>query len=340
LHSVRTVRWLIRGLALGSGFFFASLRPTIAQTESTLAIRVESNQVLVPTFVFDKQRLGGMDTAAEFRCVQESARVLQEKGISVRQMPSKCWGGSILGLAAKDFRLFEDGAEQTIQSVARQREHQWQLYDSYGIHREYSGTPTGKWSTSDLGSSDWAPPTDSGPYVIAYAPPQSAKGSCHQIKVSVDRLDLVIYSRAEYCNVKHSPSDPLEGTKFGQQMESDLVSAIKPKISILAQFGVFFTDSGAMVHLVLEFLWNSLHREWVNGYDHLFATIGILGMVYRQDGTLATRFSDQACCPADAFPWHYGNFGEPGYDIYEIPARYETQMDLRGVRPPGRPQRR
>ncbi len=329
--SVKTMRWFVRGLVLASGVFFASLPSAVAQTESSLAVRVDSDQVLVPTFVFDKQRFDSIATSAEYRCVTESAKALQEKKISVRQLPSRCWRGSILDLGPKDFRLFEDGTEQTIQSVTRQRRHEWQLYDNYGIHREYSGTPTGKWSTSDLGSTDWTPPADVESYVIAYAPPQSTKGSCHQIKVSVDRHNVVVFNRSEYCNVSHTPSDPLEGTKFGQQMEGDLASPTKPKIPMLAASGVFFRDSGTpRVRLVLEFPWNSLHREWSDGNDRLFATIGVLGMVYRKDGTLAVRFSDQACCPRDAPSWHYRS-GEAGGDVYSIPGRYETQTDL----PPG-----
>lgn len=330
--SIETAILRIRSLALASGLFLGSVPLATAQTESSLAIRVESNQVLVPTFLFDKERFGLINTSAETRCMIDSARALQEKGISARQLPAKCWGGSILDLGTKNFRLFQDGAEQAIQGVARQREHLWQLYDNYGFHREYSGTPAGKWSTSDLGSSTWLPPTDTGSYVLAYVPPPSTKGSCHQIKVSADRRNVVVYNRSEYCNVEHSPLDPLEGTNFSKQMETELALPTKPKIPLLAQSGVFFTDSGAThVHLVLQFPWNSLHREWIDGYDHLFATIGVLGLVYRKDGTLAARFSDQACCPRDAPSWHYGKFGAAGYDVYDIPARYEAQTDL----PPG-----
>ena len=324
------MNWLIRGVALASGLL-SSGPFTAAQTESSLAIRVESNQVLVPTFVFDKQRLDGMGTPAEERCIKENMKALQEEGISVRQLPANCWGGSPRDLALKDFRLFEDGAEQTVQSVTPQREHWWQLYDNRGLHREYSSTPRGVWSTADLGSSLWAPPTDVGSYVITYAPPQSAEGSCHRIKISVDRRNVVVYNRSEYCNVHHSVSDPLEGTKFGQQMETDLAASTKPKITILATSGIFFTDSGAMrAHLVLEFPWNSLHREWISGYDHVFASIGVLGMEYGKDGTLVARFSDQACCPRDT-PFGDFSYREAGDEIYLIPARYETQIDL----PPG-----
>jgi len=326
------MKWQILSVALTSIFSSACFPFAAAQTGSSLAIRVESNQVLVPTFVFDKQRFGGIDTAAENRCVTETAQYLRQNEISVRQLPAKCWGGSIADLVPKEFRLFEDGAEQTIQGITRERKHWWQLYDNRGVHREYSDTPTGKWSTTDLGSTDWAPPSDVESYVIAYVPPQSATGSCHQIKVSVNRRDVVVFSRSEYCNLLHAPSDPLDGTKLGQQMQGNWASPDRPKIPMSVVAGVFFKDSGApRLHLILEFPSNSLHREWSDGYGRLFATIGVLGMAYRKDGTLGTRFTDQACCSREDPFSDFRAYGGAGDDVYEIPARYETQMDL----PPG-----
>jgi hypothetical protein len=325
--------WLIRGLTLGSGVLFAFLHSAGAQTESTLAIRVESNQVLVPTFVFDYQLWNRFYTAAGIRCLQDNAKALQQQGVSMRQAPANCLPGLVPDLAPKDFRLVDDGVEQTIQSVAREHWHWWDLFDNYGGHSEYSGTPTGKWSTSDFDSSVswyWSPLAVES-YVIAYVPPQSPKGGCHKIKISVDRPNLTVYHRSEYCNVQHAPSDPLEGTKFGMRMEGDSLSAGKAKIAILAKSGLFFADSGSMrVDLVLEFPWNSLNREWRNG--DLLATIGVLGMVYRKDGTLATRFSDQACCPRDTPLGHASSVLDIDWsnnDKYNIPTRYETQTDLR-----------
>lgn len=319
--------WLIRS-ALASGFFLASVPFAVAQTDSALAIRVESNQVLVPALVFDKQLWDlSIYSPAGYRCLTDSASVLQEQGISVRQAPAKCWGAVIEDLTAKDLRLFEDGVEQTIQNVARERRHWWQLFDNYGNHSEYSGTPIGKWSTADSPFDwHWSPVAEES-YVIAYIPPHSAKGSCHQIKVSVNRGNVVVYNRSEYCNVQHSVTDPLEGTKFGQQMEGDLASPTKPKIEIMAQSGVFFGDSGAMrVHLVVEFPQKSLYREWLNG--NLVANIGVLGIAYRKDGTLATRFSDQACCPREIPLEHVGELQDSGDDRYDMPTRYESQVDL------------
>ena len=321
---------LIRGLALAGGLCLASTRLTLAQTDSALSIRVESNQVLVPAFVFDRQ-FDQPYTTAELRCQEDSAKALQAKGISIRQTPAKCLsGGPILDLTSKDFRLLEDGAVQTIQSVARRRSHFWKIFDNYSDHLEDSATPTAKWSTSDFGAAavwSWSPP-DEESYVLGYAPPPSPKGSCHHIKISVDRRNVTVYSRTEYCNVEHSASDPLEGTEFGQQMESDLASAEKPKISVAAASGLFFGDSrGMRVHLVFEFPWDSLHREWRNG--NLFATIGALGAAYRQDGTLAARFSDQGCCgSSDMIIGHYSGFGDERFDWVILPSRYETQFDL------------
>jgi len=332
-RSLKKIEWLIRGFALTSGLCFASVPFAAAQTESSLAIRVESNQVLVPVFVFDKQ-LWDLSTysPAGYRCLVDSAKALQEQGVSIRQAPARCWEGVIQDLAPKDFRVFEDGVEQTIQNVARRRRHWWQLFDNYGNHSEYSGTPIGKWSTADFDPSvdwHWSPVAEES-YVIAYVPPHSAKGSCHQIKISVDRRNVVVYNRSEYCNVQRSLSDPLAATKFGQELESALASPTRPQIPVLAASGVFFTDSGALrVHLVLNFPQKSLHREWLNG--NLVASIGVLGTARRKDGTLASRFSDQACCPRDMPLAHLAEFQDSGDDRYAMPTRYETQIDL----PPG-----
>lgn len=321
--------WSLRWPIVALLFIHVSPLLTRAQTESTLVIRVESNQVLVPTFVFDKARFNELATRAENRCFDDNEKALAEMGVSVRYSPSKCWAGLITNLAPKQFHLFEDGAEETIQSVIPQHWHEWDVSDNFGHHREYSGTPRGKWSTSELGAL-FSPPLADDFYIIAYTPPASPAGSCHQIRVTVDRPNSWVYTRSQYCNTTHSPVDPLKGTAFSQQLKANLDSPKKGKIELSAYAGIFFSDSDtAYADLVLEFPWNSLHREWVHGNRDLYATIGVLGLVCRKDGTVATRFSDQACCPSDV---PFGHSGEPIYDTWvdagEIPARFETQIDL------------
>ncbi|HEY6128979.1 MAG TPA: hypothetical protein VIW23_12430, partial [Candidatus Acidoferrum sp.] len=61
-------------------------------------------------------------------------------------------------------------------------------------------------------------------YVIAYTLPESPEGSCHKISIKVNRRNAIVVARSEYCNTKHSASDPVNGTKLGTQLENDLAT--------------------------------------------------------------------------------------------------------------------
>ncbi|MGC0772027.1 MAG: hypothetical protein WB543_03765 [Candidatus Acidiferrum sp.] len=66
--------WLVRGLALGGGLLFVSLPSAVGQTESTLAIRVQSDQALVPTFVLEKKHWHSSYPPAGVRCLEDNGR--------------------------------------------------------------------------------------------------------------------------------------------------------------------------------------------------------------------------------------------------------------------------
>ena len=55
-------------------------------------------------------------------------------------------------------------------------------------------------------------------YLLGYTPTDTPEGSCHVIKVKVDRGDTVVRSRSGYCNVK--PTDLLAAKPIEKQMES------------------------------------------------------------------------------------------------------------------------
>ncbi len=271
----------------------------LAQGGNIEPIRVESDRVLVPVFVVDKQR-----------------RLLD---------------AAIPDLTLKDFHLLEDGLEQRIKSVAVERTHIWEVRDNLSRHVEYSNTPRGKWSTADLSFTGFAGVSNTKFYVIGYEPPPSPAGSCHHIEARVDRDNALVYARSEYCNVENSASDPLDGTKFGKQLERDLASAKGGEIHLATQANVFYGDT-ARVYIALDFPWESLERKWING--SLYATIGVLGMIFRKDGTLAARFSDQACCSSDVPSFVLNEHkpeAHPEFDVMLIPNRYEIQLSL----PPG-----
>jgi hypothetical protein len=80
----------------------------------------------------------------------------------------------------------------------------------------FSARGGGKWSSPEW--PPWlAPVPRYGNYVITYALPESPEGSCHQIKVKVNRRNAFVLARREYCYTKHSASDALNGTMLGKQ---------------------------------------------------------------------------------------------------------------------------
>lgn len=332
--SLREAGSLTKRLTVAALFLiFALLVPNsvvFSHAQSTPSFYVESNQVLVPTYVYDK-------------------KLIWE--------PFPKTGGpefdSVLDLTAKDFHLFEDDQEQRIQSVTLQlKRHYVLVVDNIDAHNEFAQieTPTGRWSSAGrLDSEPTAWEWDSLPdhsYLIAYVPPASAPGSCHRIDVRVDRPNSVVFARSQYCNVKHASFDPLNGTKFSKQMEGYAASGQAGKVNLAVQASVFYkrTDA-ALVDIALEFPWDSLKREWTTnaatGHGSPIATIGTLGLLYKKDGTLAARFSDFGCCSSDRPPdshWRryrtYTGFyrgPHPSEDPFYTPSRYETQIDL----PPG-----
>jgi hypothetical protein len=282
-------------------------------------IRVESNQVLVPVVVLNDKLYSRLQKA-QLEGRQRSAQLLDSLAIR--------------GLSIKDFRLFEDGQQQTVQNVAPEAPGFSMVSDNFGKHPETIGSGGGRWGYADRPGNDLSEWLAWPKYVIAYVPPPSLAGSCHQIHVKVARPHVLVWARSEYCNTKHPPTDPLDGTEFGNQMAADLASTKESKIDLAVRAVTFFEDSGqARVYIELEFPWQSLKHEFKQGT--LYASIGALLLIYTQDGSLAARRSDFACCDYGndiKKPVKSENSGVRSADVGSvIPNRFETQMEL----PPG-----
>jgi len=281
---------------------FCSLTPTALAQDP---IRVQTNQVLVSVFVFDKHRnhLVSNDPANLVRAAREGNVQLERdivEGIVIRD------------LTASDFHVFEDGKEQVIQNVTYEQGSFTFFRDASGYHDEFFGDGGGKWSSADWPPSLVAFPGP-GKYLIAYSLPTSPEGSCHQIKVSVDRPNALILARKEYCNIKDSVSDPLNGTILGKQMESYLALAKGSKIDLTLLAFAFYTDSGAeRVYVAIDWPSQSLKRD--------LRAIRILGMVFKKDGSFIARFSDH-------FDWPPVKSIYNHYDDRAM-TRYERQLTL------------
>jgi hypothetical protein len=330
-------RWktVILAAGLQAGALATVVPAAFGQTEDSYSIRVETNLVLVPTLVFQKARVRYL-TEAEVNCSETNAKTFARLQPSEPYLPTDCDGAAVHGLTMNNFQVFEDGAEQKVETVTLETIANATVRDDHGKHREWSLTPRGKWSSSEL-SGMFTPSDTEHFYLVSYTPPPSREGSCHHVSVKVDRTDAVVFSRDTYCNVKSPPSDPLSGTKFGDRLERNAASPKSGKMGLSLQAGYFYADAeSARVQIAVEIPWDSLQREWEHGeFD---AKVGVLGVVRRKNGTLAARFSDLACCSTELpgfarFGNRSANLEEPHpeFDPAYLPARYDTQLDL----PPG-----
>ena len=307
----------------------AALVPGLAvNSRAQDPIRVQSNEVLVPTVVFRRDLYEQLNKQAPHH--RTSYAKLQAKN-------AKLWDDIVVkNLVARDFQLFEDGQEQKIESIKLEPPAFRLVRDNFGKHPETVGTGGGLWAYPDLPANDLSVWLAWPKYVVAYVPPQSAPGSCHRIQIKTQRTNLKVWTRSEYCNTPHPASDPLNGTEFGNQLERAAEARTSSGIDLKLGVAAFSDDPvTARVYVAIGFPAQSLRHEIRAGT--LYATIGSLILVYREDGSLAARFSDFACCD-------YGDQKDPGDTSNApsepsppqgqalLPNRYETQFSL----PPGK----
>ncbi|MGB7555853.1 MAG: VWA domain-containing protein [Candidatus Korobacteraceae bacterium] len=126
-------------------------------------------------------------------------------------------------------------------------------------------------------------------YVLGYAPPPSEEGTCHTLKVKVDRGGTITRWRTGYCNVK--PTDMLAGKPEEKQMENRVTGSQPGTIAASMLAPYFYTSANtARVNLAIEIPPNAIKFEKQKGKPH--ATVSVLGLAYKLDGTVAARFSD------------------------------------------------
>lgn len=311
-------------------------------------IRVKSNLVIAPVWVFYKNRLGPL-TSDEARCGLSEAVAFFRLTPTAPYLPDDCFQDEVRGRAARDFHLFDDGVEQKIQRVTAGA---WRVpvRDNVGWHLAISDTSNEIWSSPELGHL-FNPGEGLGFYSLAFQPADLGSG-CRRIKVKVDHKGTRVFARSQYC-ANQSASNNLAGTATGEKLERDLASTDSGTIPLSVQAGAFSTGPGAArVDFVAGFPWERLNRHWDTATSSLRATIGIMGIVYSQDGAVAARFSDLLYPPwwptfIRGFPQFVPQqpVGTPispldglvealleRWDWVLMPTRFETQLDL----PPGK----
>src|SRR5579864_4773057 len=125
-------------------------------------------------------------------------------------------------------------------------------------------------------------------YVLGYTPPVSP-GACHDLRVKVQRIGAFVRARSGYCTVRQA--DPLAGKPAGRQLEAWAGSASNGNIAASMRAPYFYTSPNvARVELAIEIPAGAVAFAKQKG--KYTASIDILGLAYKPDGSVGARFSD------------------------------------------------
>jgi len=134
-------------------------------------------------------------------------------------------------------------------------------------------------------------------YVLTYVAPESKEGSCHTLRVKVDRKGTSVRARSTYCAEK--PLDLLAGTSAGKELEHRAAGAQAGGIGASSSGGAsmelpyFYLSPGvARVNLAMDIAADAL--KFQNQKGRLHAEINLLGIASTADGSVGARFSDAA----------------------------------------------
>jgi len=152
-------------------------------------------------------------------------------------------------------------------------------------------------------------------YVLGYVPQATAEGSCHALKVKMNKGGMEVRSRSGYCNVR--PTDPLVGKPIERQMEAQAGGSAAGSIHASMQAPYFYTAPNvARVNLAMEIPGNALVFNKDKGKYH--ANVNVLGIAFKPDGSVGARFSDTLGLDMEKDEWK---------EFTKKPYRYENQFD-------------
>ncbi|MFZ0431625.1 MAG: hypothetical protein WAL86_02940, partial [Candidatus Acidiferrales bacterium] len=137
-------------------------------------------------------------------------------------------------------------------------------------------------------------------YLVSYSPANSEEGSCHTLRVKVDRGGTEVRSRSGYCNVK--PSDVLAGDPVEKTLEARAGGGDAGTIGSTMETSYFYTSANeARVALAMQIASTGIDFEKMKGKYH--SPIKVLGIASREDGSVAARFSDSIDLDLEKDDW-------------------------------------
>lgn len=152
-------------------------------------------------------------------------------------------------------------------------------------------------------------------YLIGYVPQSTAEGSCHTLKLKLNRGGMNVRSRSGYCNAR--PLDPLGGKPLEKRLELEATATQPGTIHGKMQTPYFYTSPNvARVNLALEIPSEAFTFNKDKGKYH--ANLNVLGIAYKSDGSVGARFSDTVNMDLEKDEWK---------EFTKTPFQYENQFD-------------
>jgi VWFA-related protein len=152
-------------------------------------------------------------------------------------------------------------------------------------------------------------------YLLGYVPRESAEGSCHTLKVKMNHGGMNVRARSGYCNARQP--NILDGTPVEKQLEMRAQASQGGAVQPSFQAPYFYTGPNvARVNLAMEIPQEMFKFEKDKGKYH--TSLNVLGIAYREDGTVAAKFSDQVKLDLEKDDWK--DFSKSAY-------QYQNQFD-------------
>lgn len=157
-------------------------------------------------------------------------------------------------------------------------------------------------------------------YVLGYTPPESKEGSCHALRVKVDRGGVTVRARSSYCSGK--AQDVLAGTPAERNLENRAAEAQTGNIAASMRLPFFYVGPNvARVNLAMEIAPDAVKFE--HKKDAFHAEVNVLGIASTSPeaggGETGARFSDTLTL----------NFNDAEFQAWkQKPLHYEKEFKI------------
>lgn len=167
-------------------------------------------------------------------------------------------------------------------------------------------------------------------YLLGYTPPDTEEGTCHALKVKVERGGTSVRARTGYCNAKLK--DILKQTPVETTLESRVSSSAPGTFKAEMQTAFFYTAPNvARVQVTMDLPADALKFTKDKGKEH--GIVNVLGIAYKNDGSVAARFSDAVKLDFEdkkdvelfkQHPYHYENQFDIASGSYDLKVAFTS----------------